>query len=120
MAQAGGSIRFGHRPNATPRIHPPHIFKNSASLMIFTPSFCALSNLEPASSPASTKSVFLLTLPVTLPPSASIFAVVLPAFLFPFLQFAPGFFPAQQKFLFLAPAAGPLAAKCLNLRCGFL
>jgi hypothetical protein len=25
-----------------------HIFKNSASLMIFTPSFCALSSFEPA------------------------------------------------------------------------
>jgi len=51
------------------------IFKNSASLMIFTPSFCALSSLEPASSPARTKSVFLLTLPLTLPLSDSILAV---------------------------------------------
>src|SRR5579884_4307963 len=32
----------------------PHIFKNSASSMIFTPSFCALSNFVPASSPART------------------------------------------------------------------
>src|SRR5271165_860114 len=59
---------------ASPRDGHPHIFKNSASSMIFTPSFCALSSLEPASSPATTKSVFLLTLPLTLPPSASIFA----------------------------------------------
>src|ERR1022692_52475 len=51
------------------------IFKKSASLKIFTPNSCALVSFEPASAPARTKSVFLLTLPVTLPPSASIFAV---------------------------------------------
>src|SRR5688572_1564400 len=33
---------------------PPHSFKNSCSLMTFTPSFCAFSSLEPASSPART------------------------------------------------------------------
>lgn len=43
--------------------------------MIFTPSFCAFSSFEPASSPARTKAVFLLTLPLTLPPSDSILAV---------------------------------------------
>jgi hypothetical protein len=50
------------------------IFKNSASLKTLTPRSCALTSLEPASSPASTKLVLLLTLLVTLPPSASIFA----------------------------------------------
>ena len=35
---------------------------NSASFRILTPSFCAFSSFEPASSPATTKSVFLLTL----------------------------------------------------------
>src|ERR1035437_6921952 len=44
----------------------PHIFKKSASSKIFTPNSCALVSLEPASVPARTKSVFLLTLPVTL------------------------------------------------------
>src|ERR1019366_10260423 len=46
--------------------YQPHIFKNPASSKIFTPSSCALVSLEPASAPASTKSVFLLMLPVTL------------------------------------------------------
>ena len=41
----------------------PHIFKNSASSKISTLNSCALVSLEPASAPASTKSVFLLTLP---------------------------------------------------------
>src|ERR1051325_4955428 len=53
----------------------PHSFKNSASSITFTPSSFALSSFEPASAPARTKSVFLLTLPLTLPPRASIFAV---------------------------------------------
>jgi hypothetical protein len=45
-------------------------FKNSASFKICTPSSCALVSLEPASAPARTKSVFSLTLPVTLPPAS--------------------------------------------------
>ena len=36
--------------------------------MTFTPSWLALSSFEPASAPARTKSVFLLTLELTLPP----------------------------------------------------
>ena len=44
---------FFLRRQASP-FQPPHIRKNSFSSMIFTPSFCALSSLEPASSPAST------------------------------------------------------------------
>src|SRR5580692_6571164 len=52
----------------------PHMSKNSFSLMTLTPSFCAFSNFEPASSPARTKSVLPLTLPLTLPPRDSIFA----------------------------------------------
>src|ERR1039458_5948829 len=38
----------------TPSCHSPHSRSNSASSMIFTPSCCALSSLEPASAPATT------------------------------------------------------------------
>src|SRR5438094_931910 len=41
---------------------------NSSSVMTGTPSCLALSSLLPASSPARTKSVFLLTLPLARPP----------------------------------------------------
>ena len=54
---------------------PYNSSKNSASLRILTPSSRAFSSLEPASAPARTKSVFLLTLPVTFPPRDSIFTV---------------------------------------------
>src|ERR1041385_4665172 len=52
-----------------------HIRRNSCSSMTFTFSFCAFSSFVPASSPASTKSVFLLTLLLALPPNDSTFAV---------------------------------------------
>src|SRR5579862_7809013 len=45
--------------------------KSRASSIISTPSSRALSSLEPASSPATRKSVFLLTDPATFPPAAS-------------------------------------------------
>ena len=45
---------------------------SSASLITLIPSLLAFSSLLPASSPASTKDVFLLTEPLTLPPAASI------------------------------------------------
>src|SRR5512133_2891880 len=64
--------RFDNPPYPS---RPPHNRSNSASSIIFTPSFCAFSSFDPASSPATTKSVFLLTLPLTLPPAASIRAV---------------------------------------------
>ena len=41
-----------------------------SSSITFTPSVCAFSSLEPASAPATTKSVFLLTEPDTLAPAA--------------------------------------------------
>src|SRR5699024_1371951 len=44
------------------------------SFHTLTPNFSALSYVDPASSPATTISVFLLTLPVTDPPIASIFS----------------------------------------------
>jgi len=43
-------------------------FKNSSSLKTFTPNFSALSSFDPASTPATTKSVFLLTDEATSPP----------------------------------------------------
>jgi hypothetical protein len=38
----------------TPGRHAAHMRSNSSSSMIFTPNFCALSSLEPASAPATT------------------------------------------------------------------
>src|SRR6185312_1355099 len=46
--------------------------RNPSSSVIFTLSSVALSNFDPASLPAITKSVFLLTEPETLPPASSI------------------------------------------------
>jgi len=50
-------------------IHPPSISSNSDSDMIRTPSLLALSNFDPDESPATRKSVFLLTEPATFAPS---------------------------------------------------
>jgi len=47
----------------------PARFKNSASSITSTPNSFAFSSLLPAFSPATTKLVFLLTLPDALPPS---------------------------------------------------
>ena len=47
-------------------------FNNSSSLIILIPNFKALSYLLPGLLPTITKSVFLLTLPDTLPPKFSI------------------------------------------------
>lgn len=47
----------------------PSMRRSSGSSITATPSSFALSSLEPASSPATTKSVFLLTEPETLPPA---------------------------------------------------
>ena len=63
-----------NQPDAE-RCYAAHIFRNSAWSRMRTPNWRALSNFEPASAPARTKSVFLLTLPLTLPPAASIRAV---------------------------------------------
>ena len=52
------------------------IFRNSASSMTRIPSFFAFSSLLPASSPARTKLVFLLTLPLTFPPCAIIISAI--------------------------------------------
>lgn len=54
------------------------ISSNSSSFKTFTPSSIALSNFDPASSPAITKSVFLLTLPETFAPNNSNFAFISP------------------------------------------
>ena len=47
------------------------LFLNSSSVRIVTPSPFALSNLEPGSSPATTKSTFLDTMETVLAPSFS-------------------------------------------------
>src|SRR5690606_10824428 len=56
-----GSEDLGHQP--------PSIRKSCASSMTATPSCCAFSSLLPASSPATTKSVFFDTEPLVFPPA---------------------------------------------------
>ena len=51
---------------------PPNSRLKAASFKVLMPSCLALSALEPASVPTTTQSVLLETLPVTLPPKASI------------------------------------------------
>src|SRR3989344_2426728 len=76
------------------------ISKNSFSLNTRTPNFFALSNLLPASTPATTAVVFLLTLSATFPPSdlilsfaifSLLFSLPLPHFLTtsPHIQYFP-------------------------------
>ena len=49
-----GSATTGHACGVNSMRHAAHSRSSSASSMIFTPSFCALSSLEPASAPATT------------------------------------------------------------------
>lgn len=53
------------------RCQAPNIASIAASSNTATPRSCALASLLPASAPATTKSVFLLTEPATFAPAAS-------------------------------------------------
>src|SRR5207245_1796855 len=64
-----GAAEVGHARHGT------RSFRNSSSPMTFTPSSLAFFSLDPASSPATTRSVFRETLPDTLPPRRSISAL---------------------------------------------
>ncbi len=67
------SIAHGGYTSNKPAFHDLYFsksFTSPSSSITSTPSCCALVSLEPASTPAITRSVFLETLPVTFAPNA--------------------------------------------------